>query len=156
MLHKSGELGMNNAQKRTWLSLVISLGGISFGAGATALIKIMQLDMANVGHHMTFRLLSLPLTIPLILIVIISAWFPKKNFDERDKLIDRKANVVGIVGAFVFLGAASWFLGIVTKMGSIRIVQLTLLVYLAAFVWLIISSIATLVQYGRGGKGEKS
>jgi hypothetical protein len=143
---------MNNAQKRTWLSLVISLGGISFGAGATALIKSMQLDIANTNHHMTFRLLSLLLTIPLILIVIISARFPKKNFDERDKLIDRKANAIGIVGVFIFLGAASWFLGIVTKMGMVNVTQITLLIYLAAFVWLIISSVATLVQYGRGGK----
>ncbi|UCG58778.1 MAG: hypothetical protein JSU70_04540 [Phycisphaerales bacterium] len=146
---------MNKAQKRTWLCLVISLAGISLGAAAVTLIKIMQLNMANTDHHTTFRLLSLLLTIPLILIVIIGARFPKKIFDERDKLIDRKANAVGIVGAFVFLGAASWFLGVITKMGSIKVVQITLLVYLAAFVWCFISSAAGLIQYGGGGKDGK-
>lgn len=145
---------MNKAQERTWLCLVISLAGISLGATAVTLIKLMQLDMANTDHHTTFRLLSLLLAIPLILIVIIGARFPKKNFDERDKLIDRKANAVGVVGAFVFLGAASWFLGIVTRMGSIEVVQITLLVYLAAFVWYFISSAAALIQYSWGAKDK--
>ncbi len=147
---------MNKAQKRTWLSLVISLAGICFGAVVITLLKIMQLDIANTNHHMTFRLLSLLLAVPLILMVIIGARFPKKNFDERDKLIDRKANAVGIVGVFIFLGAASQFLGIVTRMGSVKTVQIGVLVYLAAFVWILISSFAALIQYGRSNKGGKS
>jgi hypothetical protein len=47
---------MNKAQKRTWLSLVISLAGISLGATAVTLIKIMQLDIANTNHHLEFRI----------------------------------------------------------------------------------------------------
>jgi predicted transporter len=146
---------MNKAQKRTWLSLVISLAGISFGAAAIALIKTMQLDMANTNHHTTFRLLSLLITIPLISMVILSRRIPRKEYDERDKKIERKALVFGTFGVFIFLGAAAWFLSIVTKMGSIKTVQITLLVYLAAFVWYFISSFAILIQYGLGGK-EKS
>jgi hypothetical protein len=37
-------------------------------------------------------------------------------------------------------------------MGSIKAGQITLLVYLAAFVWYFISSVAALIQYGLGGK----
>ena len=143
---------MNKAQKRTWLSLVISLAGISLGAAVIATIKIMQLDIANTNHHMTFRLLSLLLMIPLVLMVILSWRIPRKEYDERDKTIERKAFIFGTFGVFIFLGAASWFLSVVTKMGSIKVVQITLLVYLAAFVWYLVSSVAALAQYGRGGK----
>jgi hypothetical protein len=143
---------MNKAQRRTWLSLVISIAGISFGAAAIAAVKIMQLDIANTNHHTTFRLLGLAFTIPLILMVILSWRIPGKEYDERDKQIEHKAFIFGTVGVFIFLGAASWFLSIVTKMGSIKVAQITVLVYLAAFVWYLISSVAALVQYGWGGK----
>jgi hypothetical protein len=145
---------MNKAQKRTWLSLAISLAGISIGAAAIATIKIMQLDMANTNHHTTLILLSLPLTIPLILMVILSWRIPGKEYDERDKKIEHKALIFGAVGVFIFLGAASWFLCVITKMGSIKAGQITLLVYLAAFVWFFISSFAALVQYGWRNKNE--
>ena len=139
---------MNKAQKRTWLSLVISLAGILLGATAVTLIKIMQLDIANTNHHMTIRLLSLPTTIPLILMVILSWRLPIKRYDERDREIDRKSMSYGIIGAFVFLGAAALFLGAMSPLGSMKIFFLPSLVYLAYFVCLTVSSIAALLQYG--------
>lgn len=145
---------MNRAQKRTWLSLVISLAGISLGAAVIATTRAMHLDMANADHRTTIRLLSLALMIPLILIVIIQ-WGWKKVYDERDIQIDNKAIIIGSIGTFVFLGAAAWFLCIITKMGSIKVAQITLLVYLAVFVWIFISSITALIQYGWRSKGEK-
>lgn len=143
---------MNKAQKRTWISLAISLAGISLGAGAITLIKIMQLDIANPDHHTTFRLLSLPLTIPLISMVILSWRLPIKGYDERDKEIYRKSAGCGIIGAFVFLGAAAWFLCIITRMGSIGALLIIQLVYIAVFVLFLISSVAALLQYGWGAR----
>ena len=139
---------MNKAQKRTWLSLAISLAGISLGATAVTLIKIMQLDIANTNHHMTIRLLSLPTTIPLILMVILSWRLPIKRYDERDREIDRKSMSYGIIGAFVFLGAAVLVLGAMSPLGSMKIFFLSSLVYFAFFVSQIVSSIAALFQYG--------
>jgi hypothetical protein len=147
---------MNKAQKRTWISLAISLAGILLGAAAITLIEIMQLDMTNTNHHTTLRLLGLPLTIPLISMVILSWRIPGKEYDERDKSIERKAVAIGIAGAFIFLGAAAWFLCVVTKMGTIKALLIIHLVYLAAFVLFFISSAAALIQYGRQSEGEKS
>ena len=146
---------MNRAQKRTWLCLVISLTGISIGATAVTLIKIMQLDIANTNHHMTLRLLSLPATIPLILMVILSWRLPIKGYDERDREIERKSMGYGIIGAFVFLGAAVLVLGIMSPFGSMRIFFLSSLVYFAYFVSQIVSSVSALFQYGWREKGNE-
>ena len=139
---------MNKAQKKTWLCLVISLAGISLGVTAVTLIKIMQLDIANTNHHTILRLLSLPPTIPLILMVILSWRLPIKGYDERDREIERKSMGYGIIGSFVFLGAAVLVLGAVSPFGSMKIFFLSSLVYLAFFVSLVVSSVAALLQYG--------
>ena len=145
---------MNKAQKRTWLCFAISLATILITAIVTAFIRINQID---IYEPTTARPLGLLMTIPLILIVIISARFPKKNFDERDKLIVRKANAIGIEGAFIFLaGAGAFYVLLIGRMGSIRAVLIIHLVYLACFVWILVSSAAALIQYGRTNKGEKS
>jgi len=146
---------MNRAQKRTWLSLAISLAGILLGAAAITLIKIMKLDMANTNHHTILRLLSLPPTIPLISMVILSWRLPTKGDDERDKEIDRKSMSYGIIGAFVFLGAAVLVLVIMSPLGSMKTFFLPSLVYLAFFVAVMVSSVAVLLQYAWGNK-EKS
>jgi hypothetical protein len=132
---------MNRAQKRTWLSLVISLAGISFGATA--------------NHHTMLRLLGLPLTIPLILMVILAWRLPIKGYDERDREIERKSMGYGIIGAFVFLGAAVLVLGIMSPLGSMKIFFLSSLVYFAFFVSQIVSSIAALFQYDWREKGNE-
>ena len=145
---------MNRAQKRTWLSLVISLAGISLGAIAVTLIKILQLDIANTNHHMTIRLLSLPATIPLISMVILSWRLPTKRYDERDREIERKSMGYGVMGAFAFLGAAILVLGIMSPLGSMKIFFLSALVYFAFFVSQIVSSVAALLQYDWREKGS--
>ena len=99
---------MNKAQKRTWLSFAISLVTILIAAGVIVFIRINQIDIY--GQPRTFRLLSIACTIPLILVVLISWSFPKKDYDERDRLIEHRAMFWGILGTFVFLGAAGWFL----------------------------------------------
>jgi len=139
---------MNKAQKRTWLSLAISLAGISLGATTVTLIKILQLDIANINHHTPLRLLSIPLTIPLILMVILSWRLPTKRYDERDREIERKSMGYGVIGAFVFLGAAVLVLGIISPLGSMKIFFLSSLVYFAFFVSTIVSSVVALLQYG--------
>ena len=92
----------------------------------------------------------------MISIVALAKFFPGKEYDERDLVIERKANTVGIVGAFTFLAGAGWFLTVLTKMGFIRASHILLLVYLACFVWILVSSVAALIQYGWDAKGGKS
>jgi len=54
----------------------------------------------------------------------------------------------GIMGAFVFFGAAVLVLGAVSPLGSMKIFFLSSLVYFAFFVSQIVSSVAALLQYG--------
>jgi predicted Na+-dependent transporter len=147
---------MNKAQKRTWLSFAISLATILISAVVITYIRQSEINIFDLSKPTRFRILGFSCTIPLILIVILQMRFPKKKYDERDKLIERKANAIGIVGAFIFLGGAAWLLSVMTKMGSIKAPLVTLLVYLACFVWILVSSTAALIQYGWKIKGEKS
>ena len=146
---------MNRAQKRAWFYFAISLAGILIGATVITFIKVNELDIRNASDHAVFRVLSLFLTLPLILMVIVSARFKKKDFDERDRQIERKGLVAGIMATFIFLGGASWFLVVTTGMGPITSLSIIWLVYLAAFVWYLVSAIAALVQYGRGGASHE-
>jgi len=145
---------MNAAQKRTWFNFAISFATLVISAAVIAYIRQNEINIYDMSKITRFRILSLFMTIPLILIVIIQwRWKKVKVYDERDKLIDRKANAIGMVGAFIFLGGAGWFLCVTTRMGSIRASFIVMpLVYLACFVWILVSSVAALIQYGRGGK----
>ena len=139
---------MNRAQKRTWFSLVISLAGICLGA-------LAMLGKANNDQRPTFSLLGLALTIPLISMVILSWRIPGKEYDERDRKIENKALIFGIFGVFAFLGGICVLLCFSDPMGFIEVRRILLLVYLAAFVWFLTSSVAALIQYNWEIKGEQ-
>jgi hypothetical protein len=145
---------MNRAQKRAWVSLVISLVTLVISSVVIAYIWRNEINIYDLSKPTRLRILSLFCAIPLILIVI-TQWHWKKIYDERDRLIEHKANYFGIVGAFIFLGGAGWFLSVMTKMGSIKAPLIILLVYLACFVWILVSSAAALVLYSRGGKNHE-
>jgi hypothetical protein len=144
---------MNKAQKRIWLKLVVSMSGLLVMAFTLAVIEIYSLDMADATDHTALRVLGLLCSIPLILIVILD-WSWKKIYDERDRQIDREATICGTIGAFIFLAGAGWLLTITTKMGSIKASLIISLVYLACFVWILVSSVFALIKYGREIKGE--
>lgn len=151
---------MNRAQKRTWICLVISFITLIISAIVITYFwrnEINIYDFSNLtpAKVLRYRALAILSAIPLVLIVIIEARFRKKDFDERDKIIYRKSILPGLIGIFVFLGGASLFLVVITKAGSIKAPLLYTLVYLACFVWILVSSMAALIQYGRGGKDGK-
>lgn len=146
---------MNKAQKRTWLCFAISFATILISAVVITYVRWNEINIFDLSKPTRIRILGLFCTIPLIMIVIIN-WRWKKVYDERDKQIDRKAIVCGSIGAFIFLGGAGWLLSVMTKMGSIKAPLVILLVYLAYFVWVLVSSTAALIQYGWKIKGEKS
>ena len=145
---------MNKAQKRTWLCFGISLATLLIATVVILFIWVNEIDVIDIKTKSptAFRISSLILTAPLILIVIISALLPGKYYDERDKLIERKATIIGAAGVFIFLTVVIYFLFLISRVGSIRTLSIVWLVYLAAFVWFFVSSVAALIQYGRAGK----
>ena len=142
---------MNKAQKRTWFSLAISLATILISAVVITYVRRNEINIFDLSKPTRIRILGLFCTIPLIMIVIIN-WRWKKDYDERDRHIARKANAIDIAGAFIFLGGAAWLLNVISRMGSIRTPLITFLVYLACFIWILVSSTAALIQYGWGIK----
>ncbi len=76
---------MNKAQKRTWLCFAVSLSTLLITAVAITVIWVNEIDVIDIRtkNPTAFRISGLLLAIPLILIVIISALFPGKYYDER-------------------------------------------------------------------------
>lgn len=132
---------MNKAQKRTWWTFAICLSTLVVSAVVLSYLWVNETRIMDFDRPMRTRLLLLPGTIPLIMIVILSARYPTKSYDERDIIIEHKAAPFGYVAAFMFLTAAGLFLR----------VSFCYLVYLTYFVGTFVSSIASLVQYYRTG-----
>ena len=146
---------MNKAQKRTWCKLAVSILGLLFMSSAVAVMKIYNLEMRDPKDHTAIRILGMFNTIPWILIALLD-WKWKKIFDERDKMIDRKASIIGTSGAFIFLAVAGLFLTVKTRLGSVKADLILCLVVLALFVGLLVSSATALIQYGRANKGVEN
>jgi len=147
---------MNKAQKRTWFRLLISVSTLLIASIFIIYFRSSGIDISDFSTPARIRcyvLLGVLAAIPLTLIVVIE-WGWKRIYDERDMQIDNQAVIGGAVGAFIFLGAAGWFLTVATKRGSIKAALILLLVYLACFVWNLVLSIFALIQYGRRARGD--
>jgi ACR3 family arsenite efflux pump ArsB len=147
---------MNTAQKRNWVTFVTSIITILVAAAITTFVYIKQVEVLNISKPTIIRLFGLICAIPLILLVITSWLFPKKDFDERDKHIDRKAAVYGGIGALIALCVAAQFLVLTSRAGPIKSLQLPYVAYLVCFIYYLVYSIAALIQYDRGNKGGKT
>jgi tryptophan-rich sensory protein len=146
---------MNKAQKRAWLVLTISIVTLLAAAAVIIFVHINHIDVIGLPKPTPIgRILGLVMTVPLILIVITAWRFPQKDFDERDKLIDHKTAIFGYMGGLIFLVGAGWFIIIANQLGTIKSLLIIYLIYLAYFVSVSASSIAALIQYGRGGGNE--
>jgi len=106
--------------------------------------------------------LSIVIIPSLILVAISKSIFHKKSgrvdFDERDIQIHKKSNYIGL-WAFV-LAIVLQNVICVLLIGPKRALDyplvLLLMVCLAGGIWIMADSIATLVQYSRDARGEKS
>jgi len=81
----------------------------------------------------------------------------KVSFDERDQLIHKKAVMVAYIVLWLYFVAVSviaWC--IVGPHGSISVNVMPLTLLGGLVIFNVVQGLATLVQYGWGGKGEKS
>ena len=147
---------MNKAQKRTWWTFAITAATLLISASVIWYAWVNQIILIDLENPMRIRLLGLANTIPLILIVILSTRFRKKDYDERDKIIELKSSVIGYITAFVFFVVAGYCLFFINPRGLTRniywFMRGSYLVYLAVFVLNFVSSLAALIQYSRGGE----
>ncbi len=79
------------------------------------------------------------------------------TFDERDKLIEKNANLAGFGAVYLYVIVMSFLpIGILGEKGSIPVTWCPVLLIGAGFCQAFAQSIAILIQYGWGSKGEKS
>ncbi len=78
-------------------------------------------------------------------------------FDERDKLIEKNANLAGFGAVYLYVILMSFLpIGILGEEGTIPVTWCPALLIGAGFCQAFAQSIAILIQYGRSNKGEKS
>ncbi|MHC4627015.1 MAG: hypothetical protein ACYTDV_08550 [Planctomycetota bacterium] len=95
---------MNKAQKRTWIRLLIC--AVTLLVAVTLIVYFRRAgidiyDFSTPERIRRYMLLGFLSAVPLILIVVID-WGWKKVYDERDLQIERRAAILGAIGAFTF------------------------------------------------------
>jgi hypothetical protein len=144
---------MNRVQKIAWYQLIVIISGLVITGAVVAFVV-----HTKGSKYVHFGLM------PLLLLAFVHfdrVFFPLKAgkiaFDERDDMIRKKAVTVAYTVfwvAFIF-GCISPLLVLGPK-ASISVSVLPLMLFCAAIVIRIVWSVAVLIQYGRGGKGERS
>ena len=147
---------MNQEQKRAWLSLVSYVIGIP----CLVYIFIMLFTFGQLPDSFLGRgwpLIALWAFIVVTWICMLRKQSPKEvDSDERDKLIKRRAVLVGFVSVWILLAAVSIILWLIHGLdGAIPVWFLTIINLCVFSVVALIYQIAILVQYGwRGKDGE--
>lgn len=147
---------MNLTQKSAWYNIA----AVIFGNVVVSYV-IFQLGIRKIPPP-RIAVYILPLSAVILISIILLSLRKKQSpnepdSDERDKQIYHRAILVAFFSAipfFLFVSAApSFFVGID---GYVSVWSLPLVTLFLFSVILTIYSVAILVQYTRGGKGEKS
>ena len=146
---------MNRTQKGAWFNL----------AGTTLVFTIAFYAIFRIaiqkGPPERFWLYLFPLTFLLYMVAGIFFLLRKQSpnepdYDERDNRIKQKAWIAAFVSVWpLFLGASvipQFFVGLD---GTIPVFLLPIVTVSLLYPVLLVYSIAVLVQYGLGGKGER-
>jgi hypothetical protein len=144
---------MNKLQKMAWYQLTVLIVTLSVTAAAVAIL--------NYKHGMPTAKSGLGFLGFLGLLGLSNIIFrPKKDkveFDERDVSIQKMSTMLAYSAfwvIFVLGSMIAW--GIIGTGNLIPVDVLPLMVLSAAILVTTVQSVAILVQYGWGGKGEKS
>ncbi len=139
---------MNRAQKTARINLILILPGLA------VIIVLWAIELGPI---------ALWLLVMLMAIVNSRNYYENKSqkdittFDERDEFITRKASVIAYKVLWAFFGCACLTAWILTgPEGKISVYWLLAGLFGGSVVFNLVFSIATLIQYGWGGKGEKS
>ncbi|MHC4546599.1 MAG: hypothetical protein ACYSYL_19140 [Planctomycetota bacterium] len=145
---------MNRWQKIAWFNLIVIVAGSVISVVAAGTLppeeRLMPPNRVTVVIIISFILVGMSKTI-----------FRKADkgvdFDERDRQIHRRAKLFGWIGLGFGMVATIFVCYIaVGPMGSFPPLALPVIPLVGVAIYMIVGSVAALILYGRGGKGEKS
>ena len=146
---------MNKTQKEAWFTLGVAMLLIVFGAIIYAGMFAPGGRMAGIGP---IKVWSGFILVFLAGGVAFVHWKRKPSnvdFDERDNSVRKNAVLVAFVSLWVLLFAASIIPSFVAgDAGSMPVCLLPIINIGVFVVVMLVYSVAVLVQYGRGPKGE--
>jgi len=141
---------MNKAQEWAWLMLFLAPFMVAISGGVFVLLFYLEGRLLMLG---AFAVWCVSLWLLPYLFSTIPTKKAKVFFDERDKLIQERATLAGYLGFWFYFVTACiiplWFVG---PTGSISVILLPIILLGGIIIFSIIQNIATLIQYGRGGK----
>jgi len=144
---------MNRAQKMAWLLVITISVAVLLAGGAVGILYVkvgMPKALAGLGFLGIAGFGGLG---PLI----FKKDKGKVEFDERDKLINRRAALAGFGSAYMVVGLACMIpFFVLGPDRSISVNWLPMIFMGTGITHFFVHSVAILVQYGWGRKGEKS
>ena len=145
---------MNAWQKNAWISLLfIAPIWLIFGQLPVLLVYT---EGPKLLHLFTFACATIVGGLSWLFLFFINK-NSKKTFDERDQLILIRASLAAYVFLWLYFIATciyAWLSASAERSISVNVMPMVIVGGIVVF--LIVQSIATLIQYGRGGKnGEK-
>ncbi|MHC5076105.1 MAG: hypothetical protein ACYTFM_06725 [Planctomycetota bacterium] len=142
---------MNRAQKISWFNLKAAAVGICF--------CLLMVAISSAANQVAISIIGfLFLSITACTMALSHHFFKKEegqvNFDERDAIIEKKAHFIGYCTLWCIFIAVCTIP--VFAVSSIPTIALPVVLAVTLLSVKIVESIAVLVQYGWGSKGEKS
>jgi hypothetical protein len=143
----TGEWKMNRELKRAW-AIVVSM--------SLAMILCVAAVVAHrLGGHLTKAFILAAAVVQGMGVVVCLRVKPDKGLitsDERDKLIEKNAYLAGFGAVYLFVIVASFApIAIFGEDGTLPVTWCPALLIGAGFCQAYAMSVATLIQYGRGG-----
>ena len=148
---------MNKTQKGAWFTLGVAILLIVFGAIIYAGMFAPGGRRAGLGLIKVWSGFILVFLAGGVAFVHWKRKLSNVNFDERDNSVRKNAVLVAFVGLWILLFAASIIPSFVAgDEGSIQVCLLPIINIGVFLIVMLIYSLAVLVQYGWGNKGDKS
>jgi hypothetical protein len=141
---------MNRWQKIAWFNLIVIVAGSVISVIAAGTLPPEE-------RLMPPNRITVVIIISLVLVAMSKTIFRKSDsgvdFDERDGQIHRRSKLFGWTGCGLGMVATimvCYFA--VGPMGSFPPLALPVIPLVGAAIYMIVASVAALIQYGRGGK----
>lgn len=143
---------MNEARKSAFFSLFLGVPGMVI----CSLTFYWIAWTGIIENPLTFWLgLWIGCTFAGLMWIIPTFRSPRKNFDERDMIIYKRATLIGYAVVWVYFVTAviyvGWYVG---PQGSVTTSTMLGIIFGGLILFMPSNALAILLQYGRGFKGE--